>query len=373
MMMKRFALTALALLTSGLLGVVPVSADYDSWYEKIKISGDIRFRHENIQKDYSNERDRQRVRTRIKMVAPLDDYWKVTLRLATGSSDPVSTNQTLDGSFSSKGINLDQAFIEYKLLFENLWLYAGKMKNPFVSVGKNGLIWDGDLTPEGIAGKGRLDVGPVKLFGTGGGFWVEEQSKNFDLMLWGGQLGAKGKISGIKYKIGGSYYYYLDTKDQVTFADETDNFGNSSHTVGGKEYYDYQYKIVEAFIELSFKVMDFPLKLYGNVVKNFDDEVWERNSGHTAGLVFNKAKKDNTWEIGVMAKKLDKDAVVGAFCDSDFGGGGTDSMGFVGYLAYVPVKNVKLKITHINAQIQADLDVSRKGYRRTQADVSLKF
>lgn len=373
MTLKYIALAALALMATGFLGATPVQAEYDSWYEKITFSGDFRYRHENIQKDNSNERDRQRVRARIKMVAPLDDYWKVTIRLASGSDDPVSTNQTMGGELSSKAINLDQAFIEYKLFFENLRMYAGKMANPFYKPGKNQLLWDSDLTFEGVAGKGMLEAGPVDLFATGGGFWVREQSKSFDLMLYGGQLGAKGKLSGVKYTVGGSYYFYLDTRNQGTFFDDEDGFGNSTFSVGNKTFYMYQYKIAEAFLEVSTIVMDYPVKVYGSVVKNFDDEVQSRNSGHVLGVTFNKAKKENTWEIEYKFKKVDQDAVLGAFTDSDFIGGGTDGMGHVGHIAYIPVKNVKLKLTHFSNQIQADLHASRKGYRRTQADISMKF
>lgn len=401
-MKKQLFSIILAACVSGVLGASPAHADFDSWYENLKLSGDLRYRFENIQKDKSLERDRQRVRVRISLDAPLDDYWKVKTRIATNDlTDPVSTNETLGDWFNKDPLNLDVAALEYKLLFENLTLVAGKFDNPFARVGGNQLIWDGDLTLEGIAGKAKLDIIPeAGLFANGGGFWLLEQSGNYDPMMYGGQFGVTGKIMDIKYTVGGSYYYYKDTKNQSTFVSSTSGFGNSTvavpavtrtvitdpngntippystytlTTTPASTKYAYNYKIAEAFIELSLSVMDFPLSLYATAVKNADDSVASRNTGYTAGFVFNRAKSEGSWDLGYYARKLDKDAVVGAFSDSDFIGGGTDGLGHVVSASYMLTDSVKLKATHFSNQIKADLDLSRLAYRRTQVDVELKY
>ncbi|MEW6516216.1 MAG: putative porin [candidate division FCPU426 bacterium] len=392
-----FAVCAGGVFTAGM-----AHADFDSWYEKLQIKGDLRYRFENIQKDKTTERDRQRIRVRLSLDAPLDDYWMVKTRLATNDmTDPVSTNETLGDVFNKDPLSLDVAALEYKLLFDNLTLKAGKIDNPFTNVGKNQLIWDGDLTLEGIAGSAKVEVIPeANLFAKGGGFWLLEQSSNFDPMMYGGQIGFTGKIMDVKYTVGGSYYYYKDTKNQTTFVSSTSGFGNSTvampaatrtvitdpngntippystytlTTAAASTKYAYNYKIAEAFLELSLKVMDFPLALYANAVKNADDSVASRNTGYTAGFVFNKAKAEGSWDIGYYARKLDKDAVVGAFSDSDFLGGGTDGLGHVATASYMLTDSVKLKATHFNNQIKADLDLSRTGYHRTQVDVELSY
>ncbi|MBN1595191.1 putative porin [candidate division FCPU426 bacterium] len=351
-------------------------ADWDSWYEKISLQGDFRYRFENIQEDKKLERDRQRVRVRLNLEAALDDYWKVKTRLSTGGTDPVSTNQSMGdaGYFTRKTIGLDVACVEYKVLFENLTLIAGKQDNPFFKAGKNQLIWDGDLTLEGIAGKFSMaGVAEANPYFNGGGFWILEQSSNYDLMLYAGQLGFTGKIQDIKYNLGGSYYFYQDTKDQKCFVDSAKNFGNSYVAAGANRNYRYNYKIAEAYLELSLSVMDLPVKIYGNAVQNMDDEVASRDTGYCAGMVLNKAKAADSWELEINSRKLDKDAVVGAFSDSDFIGGGTDGMGYLVSASYMITDQVKAKVTHFIDQKQADLDLSRAGYHRSQVDVELKY
>ncbi|MFP6906491.1 MAG: putative porin, partial [Verrucomicrobiota bacterium] len=117
-------------------------------YAEISISGDLRVRGEHIDQDARDERDRLRIRGRIKMDADLNDNAQVGLRLATGSGDPVSRNQSLDGSFSLKNFGLDQAFIDWTPGGGSLTFTGGKMVNPMVIV--KDLVWDGDVTPEGI-------------------------------------------------------------------------------------------------------------------------------------------------------------------------------------------------------------------------------
>lgn len=401
-MKKAFPAILLAVCVGSVLGANRAQADFDSWYEKIQIKGDLRYRFENIQKDKTAERDRQRIRARLTLVAPLDDYWTVKTRIATNDlTDPVSTNETLGDLFNKDPLSLDVAALEYKLLFDSLTLIAGKFDNPFINVGKSQLIWDGDLTLEGIAGNAKLDVIPeANLFVNGGGFWLLEQSGTFDPMLYGGQIGVTGKLMDVKYTVGGSYYYYRDTKNQTTFVNTAGGSGNSTIAVPAvtrtvitdpngntippysaytltvtpaSTKYAHNYKIAEAFLELSLKAMDFPVLLYAHAVKNADDSVTARNTGYTAGLVFNKAKAEGSWEIGYYARKLDKDAVVGAFCDSDFAGGGTDGLGHVVTASYMLTDSVKFKATHFNTQLKADLDLSRTGYRRTQVDVELSY
>lgn len=378
-MKKQLFTMILAACVSGVLSTGAAHADFDSWYENITIKGDLRYRFENIQKDKSKERDRQRVRLRLSLESPLDDYFKIKTRLATNDlTDPVSTNETLGDYFNKDPFNLDVAAVEYKLLFENLLLIAGKMDVPFTKVGGNQLVWDGDLTLEGIAGKATVGLmKDLSIFANGGGFWLLEQSSNYDPMIYAGQMGFKGKLMDIKYTVGGSYYFYKDTKGQKTFVDNNSGFGNRTvtHGTGSSAYqtYRYNFKIAEAFLELSLNVMDFPLALYANAVKNGDDEVPDRNTGYTAGFVFNKAKKEGSWDLGYYVRKLDRDAVVGAFADSDFIGGGTDGLGHVVSASYMLTDKVKLKATHFNNQLKADLDASRLGYHRTQVDAEFGF
>ncbi len=119
---------------------LPTSA---SWVERIKWSGDFRYRHESIDEEttgsvrWKDGRNRHRIRARLMLEAVLNDEWGVGFRLASGSADPTSTNQTLDDSFSSKDIWLDLAYFDYHpAAVKGLNVYGGKMKNP-----KPNMVW----------------------------------------------------------------------------------------------------------------------------------------------------------------------------------------------------------------------------------------
>ena len=125
------------------------------WLERIKISGDFRYRYEYIDAETKSVRHRNRIRARAMISAILNDEWDVALQLGTGESDvleddvfpdPISGNQTLKQFSSRKDIWLDLAFVDYHPgAIEGLNVIGGKMKHPFRKVGKNQLIYDNDL------------------------------------------------------------------------------------------------------------------------------------------------------------------------------------------------------------------------------------
>jgi len=172
---------------------LPTSA---SWVERIKWSGDFRYRHESIDEETAGSvrwkagQNRHRIRARLMLEATLNDEWGLGFRLASGSADPTSTNQTLDSSFSSKDIWLDLAYFDYHpAAVKGLNVYGGKIKNPFYMVGGNQLIFDGDLNPEGIGftfERALNERDTLRL--AGGGFWVDEGSGSAaDPSLFGAQ------------------------------------------------------------------------------------------------------------------------------------------------------------------------------------------
>ncbi|MFA7486309.1 MAG: putative porin, partial [Phycisphaerae bacterium] len=163
--------------------------DSMKWVENIKWSGDLRYRHEQFDNtDAGNEkRRRDRIRARLRLDAKVNDEWDAIFRLATGSSDsPTSTNQTLGDSgsdgFSSKQIWLDWAYASWRpKSIAGLNVLMGKMGNPFYAVGKNQLIWDSDVSPEGIAAKYSFDLTEKdKVTITAGGFWLAERNNAAD-------------------------------------------------------------------------------------------------------------------------------------------------------------------------------------------------
>ena len=112
------------------------------WLENVKISGDLRYRHESIDEqssgDWKSGVNRNRLRARLGLDAKVNDEWDLGFRIATGGGDPVSTNQDLDKSFSEKDIWFDRVFFTWHpAAMEGFDLVGGKMPNPFYTVGHN--------------------------------------------------------------------------------------------------------------------------------------------------------------------------------------------------------------------------------------------
>jgi len=128
----------------------------DNWSDRIRLDGDFRYRYERIDPEFSDTRTRSRIRARANIKADVADNVEIGFGLATGGEDPVSTNQTLGGGGTSKGVVLNLAYVDWEAT-EGLHLIAGKFKNPLTRVGGQPLTWDGDWTPEGLALKFKRD------------------------------------------------------------------------------------------------------------------------------------------------------------------------------------------------------------------------
>lgn len=346
--------------------------DSVKWVENVKISGDLRYRHESIDSEssgrWSKGRHRHRIRARLGLEGKINDEWDVGFRIASGSSDPSSTNQTLDSGFSSKDLWLDLAYFNWHpASAKGLNVYGGKMKNPFYKVGGNQLIWDDDLNPEGIAAKYVMLLGEHdKLYINGGGFWAEESGSGIDQSLWGAQTYLKHSFENKDYLIAGaSYFDYGNTKGQATIYDSTDSYGNSVDSSG---LYRNDYDIVEGFAEYGFKVADRPMAVFGNYVKNTAATTSE-DTGWLIGCKFNKAKEPRSWELSYNYRDLEADAVIGVFSDSDFIGGGTNGKGHQFGLKYQLAKNLQAALTYFLDERGSNDD----DYKRLQADLIFKF
>jgi len=355
-----------------------------AWIEKIKLYGDFRYRHEHIDADEdaggnAQGRDRHRIRARVGLKAEINDEWAFDFRVATGSGDDAtSTNQTLDDGFKSDEIWVDRAYLTYTPASMEGWTFlGGKMANPFMTVGGNQLIWDGDLTPEGIAFSydGKLND-KTGLFAIGGGLWATESS-TADISLWGIQGGLKHAFdNGDKLTWGGSYYKYGNIKGKSFFYKNSSDssvksFGN---TDGGGSTFAYDYELAELFGEYGTKLGDTPLSVYGDYVVNTASNVKE-DTGWLVGTKLGKVKAPGSWDVGYEYRDSEADSVVGAFTDSDFIDGGANGSGHKFSFNYGLAKNTKAGVTYILSDRDASGGDTKEddAYHRLQLDLVVKF
>ncbi|MBN1123989.1 MAG: putative porin [Sedimentisphaerales bacterium] len=324
------------------------------WIENLRISGDFRYRIEN--QDFStrsDERDRHRIRARVKLEADITDEWTVGIRIASGSSDsPTSTNQTLGGDggdgFSSKDIWLDLAYADWHPT-DDFNIIFGKMSNPFYNAGKHQLVWDSDVTPEGGAVNYAFKLSE-SLSGTvtGAGFWVQENSSARDAAMWGIQGMLKNMMADGSYLLGGVTYYDFLRIEGNAFANLSQN-GNTWMGGPPATNYVYDYDLFEAFGEYGCKAGDMPVTAYGTYIVNTASSVHE-DTAWALGCKLNKAKDPGTWQFGYEYRDVEADAVIGGLSDSDFAGGGTGAKGHKFNFTYQLAKNIQASLNYFCAE-----------------------
>jgi hypothetical protein len=194
------------------------------------------------------------------------------------------------------------------------------MANPFYRPGNHHLIYDNDLTPEGLA----LRYSRGDWFANYAGLWVEERSAANDSIMLGGQFGYRRTLrDGLRLTAGASYFDYLETQGQTPFWDG-EPVGNRVDANGN---YFSDFNLGELFAELSLTARDRPVTLFADYVVNTEAE--EADVGFALGASLGEVTGPRTWRVGYVYQDLEADAVVATFTDSDWAGGGTNGKGHV--------------------------------------------
>jgi hypothetical protein len=336
-----------------------------------KIKGDFRYRHEMIDKQDTKTETRHRVRARVNIEGRVNDQAQVVFGISSGSSDPVSNNQTLTGGFSSKDVVLDVAFIEYKWMkAPGLTLLGGKVYNPFFAPGESELIWDSDIRPEGMAAHYTRGTDQMSINLTGAGFWVEERKSNKNSSLFGGQAVFQYEIpdSKAEFALGGSYFDYVNSKGFEPYFGEAK--GNTVTFVEPDSIYVYanEYRLAEILGEFTFEAGEMPIMLSGDYVTNTAAD--SLNDGWLVSVKIGKTKKPGSWDIRYVYRELKKDAVVGIYTDSDFIGGGTNGKGHEFNVGLQVAEKTSLAATYFINKIGF---TNEKDFNRLQIDAKFKF
>lgn len=345
-----------------------------AWVEKVQPYGDFRFRYEYRNSDWkSSSDDRLRIRARVGAKIKINDEFVFDLRFATAEffededstvgGDLISGNKSIGDYWASKNGWIDRAYLAWNPNWAENWTFLfGKMGNPFYKVGKNQLIWDSDLNPEGIAFQYKQDTYFVNgMYGV-----VQENGSDSDKAMWGIQGGLFHELDSGKLTYGASYYDYQKIKGEEPIVD--DLFAGNTSSDGLT--YDYDYNILEGFAQYDTTIREMPLALYGTFVHNMASGVDEK-TGWLLGTTLNKAKDPGTWQFGYTFRDLQADAVFGAFTDSDFGrDGGTNVRGHTFSYVYALAKSTTVGATYF---LDQNLNKEKPDNERLQVDLKVKF
>ena len=321
------------------------------WASRVKIGGDMRFRHENIDKDDANgvKESRQRIRARLKVSAKINDEVDVGFRLVTAGGQ-TSTNQTIEGSFSGKDIYFDRAYINWHPDFvKGLTATFGKFAQPWYNVSSDGLVWDSDVNPEGVSLKYKTKVGAVNLAATGGYFILEDgdtvqgkttsgSSKNDgfsdDLNMWHAGVSASMEFNdSIKATIGSNAYIY----------NKESHLGTYKNGVAGK-FEREALEIYEVAGRIDVDTGLLPIHVIGQYAVNASAK-----SGEDTAWLAGFGTKYGPFKMAYNYRDTQLNAVADTFNDSDFATGHTAARGHKVKLSYKISKNFSAGMAYLAA------------------------
>jgi len=371
----------------------------DHWLKGLDFKADYRLRYEGF--DFTSgspgetdPRNRFRMRLRYGFEKKFNPDMKVGFFLSSGNTtDPTSTNQTLDGNFTFKSTVIERAFAEYTPgwaevgLVDKLTITAGKFRNPFER-GSSKMIWDRDVKPEGIYEEVNLtlyDGEKVSIEGwlIAGQFILDEDSVvSGDAELFAFQGGASFVFKTpffekpVDLNLSTSFYSYVDYAVRGNFG--TLARGNPNLN-GDGELDANDFDVVTGYADLTVHTFGQPLKFFVDIAKNVSNHA-PLASGHGqdfawgVGIKIGQKKKQGDWQLGYEYRYIEPNAIVGAFSDSDFGLGFADKRGSVLLAAYKLTDDLTLQGgAYFVNNISAGTILRDEEQRRYQVDLIWKF
>ena len=336
--------------------------------DRIDIRGDFRFRHDVIDREGFETRARQRLRLRLWLDGTVSDQARVRVRLLSGTEDPLANNESLGDGWSNKEIVLDHAYFELKpKALPGLMALGGKFPNPFERLGGSELIWWTHLRMEGLSFAYGRSFDRFSVKAITGGLWLEERGNDDDSYLAAGQaiLSYKDEDTGPAFTAGVGVFNYINTRGYLPFYDTTRFAGNSIDDAGR---YLLDYNLVELFASTRTHIADFPLLVFFDYVTNTATD--SNQTGWLAGLQCGQLSGTGSWSMRAYYRELEKDAVLGGYTDSNFGGGGTDNRGVELDGSLRIMHNITLSLKWFDNRMRLN---DEQTYRRFLADLKFSF
>ena len=349
-----------------------------------KWKGDFRVRNENIVQDYSIDRNRSRVRVRLGFEAEVNPTVKAGFQFATTESgDARSSNQTLGDVNSRKALDLDLAYVEWAPNAATK-VTLGKMKQPLAMT--TSYFVDKDINPEGAAL--AFNHAPTGAFVNAALFDLVERSSASDSTAVALQVGLRGKLNDdTSYVLAAGEMKHHNVKNFAVVQSGSAGgfFGNSTKMgcVGAATCLSNEFEVRNVLAEVTTVVADYPVVAFVDWAEN--TKAPKFNKALAYGVTLGKASLPNSWEVGVVSQKVEKDALFGQWIDSDYAAGNTDGDGYTLRGAYQVAKNWKLNVAYHMNETNNDVplfaivagssvvEVYDREYNRLQLDLNYAF
>lgn len=293
------------------------------------VYGDIRARVEYREGEDSRSPsvEQERTRTRYKLTFGVkttagDFYSDLAFAMGSGGRSDNATFGTTNGANNKDALLVKRAMVGWNAT-DWLALEAGRIANPLYTTA---MVWDSDLTIEGLAEKANFKVGNADVFLTAFQAQYEgDRRKNSDGSITGAastsnellafQGGAKFKITDdVSAKAALTYYTY--TNDNVAGNGVAGAFtpavGNGTG-LGTNPLATNDLSIIEIPAEIGFNVSgDISAKVFGDYAFNIDGDdrykaALANSTGATNAAIAKAGNDDKAWLLGVgFARKQDK-------------------------------------------------------------------
>lgn len=342
---------------------------------ELEIKGDLRLRQESKTEegatpDKNKTSNRQRYRLRVGMNYKIDSKLSVKTRLASGTGEQTSTNQTLGNNAAQKGLFIDQAYLEFKPI-DGLALLGGRMNNNMWQTYSSDIVWDTDYNPEGLAESLKIPLGSARVF-------VNTLQSSINEDTAGSAPATKPQYL-FSNQLGVVLPAPLDSR--ITLAGSIHSWVNEAvkpTTVlpgkpGSTNSFPNDFRINELTGEFFTSVprLDLPLSLQGTYIKNTasrDTLQPNDNTGYQWGGILGKADKKSKTEAAFFRKSSGKDSTKDEVADSDFPG--TDRVGNIYWVAYGVSDAAQLKAKYFDTK---QISAGKKDIQLLQIDLQVKF
>jgi hypothetical protein len=337
----------------------------ESLVGRFRFNGDVRVRGESFFQDGVADRNRGRIRVRFGFDGKVNEDFIAGISLATGAlGDPTSTNESFTNFFDRKTIALDRGFITYNPVAHR-WVSVTGGKFAYTWI-RTPMTFDSDLNPEGFSEKFSFDLhspvvknftlmGMQLLFNESSGgtdsyaiggqastklqlgrFWSTTASlsalkwNNIDALLNASAFsvgqspgegpGCKGGVQGFPASTGGA---------NCVFA--PNNFTNAVTTRGANHFFS-QFLYLDFILNNQFKTPSarLPLNLLVEFIDNpeaaahplgssgnFRADLGSQNKAYMADISLGQQKNKNDIQVGYAWNRIEQDAVLSAFVESD--------------------------------------------------------
>lgn len=262
--------------------------------------------------DQNRTRDRYKITMGVKTTAG-DFYSDIAFAMGSGGRSDNATFGSTNGANNKETLFVKRAMVGWNAT-DWLALEAGRLANPLYTTS---MVWDGDLTVEGLAEKANFKLGNTDLFLTAFQAQYEgDRRKNDGVVNAPGAGSTSNELlafqGGAKFKITddvsakAAFTYYTYTNDNVLGNAGAGAFtpaAGNANALGTNPLAVNDLQIIEIPGEINFKLGGLDAKVFGDYAYNIDGNdrykaALANSAGVTQTAIRNAGNDDKAWLVG---------------------------------------------------------------------------